>query len=68
MDRQGKPPSPPPVETEERHPEEALLPLIRIFTWMMEELEERLRSELRVYVRELLIQARVEELLRRRRS
>ena len=68
MDRQGNPLSPPPVEAQDRHSEEELLPMIRIITRMMDEQEERLRSELRVYVRELLIQARIEELLRRRRS
>ena len=68
MDRQGKLPSSLPVETEDRYPEEERLPMIRIITWMMDEQERRLRSELRVYVRDLLIQARIEELLKRRRT
>ena len=68
MDRQREMPSHPPVETEDRYPEEELLPMIRIITWMMDEQERRLRTELRAYVRDLLIQARIEELLRRRRS
>ena len=68
MDRQGKLPSSPTVETEDRYSEEELISMIHIITWMMDEQERRLRSELRVYVRDLLIQARIEELLKRRRS
>ena len=68
MDRQGKLPSPPPVKTEEGYPEEELLPMIRIMTWMMDEQERRLKTELRAYMSDLLIQAHIEELLKRRRS
>ena len=46
MDRQGKLPSYPPVETEDRYPEEELLPMIRIITWMMDEQERRFREDI----------------------
>ena len=68
MDRQREMLSHPPVEMENHDPEEELLPLVRIMTRMLDEQERRLRTELRAYVRDLLIQARIEELLRRRRS
>ena len=66
MDHQENPSNPPPVETEEQ--EEELLPIVRIMTWMMDGLEERLKKELRAYVKEFLVQECIEELLKRRRS
>ena len=47
-------------------PEEEVLPMARDLTRMMNDLEERLKVELRAYVRELLLQARIEELIRQR--
>ena len=66
MDHQEEPLNPPHVKDEA--PAEEVLPIIRVFTWMMDEREERLRGELRAYVRELLVQARIEELLKQRRT
>ena len=41
--------------------------MIRVMTWMMEGFKERLRVELRAYVRELFLQARIEDLLKQKK-